>query len=531
MRKYYYLLIVFSPLLTLAQQKNLPLNQQSFQRTESMLSRKGDITYHSAVKPIIESNVGTYNLQGACGVFTYYDSLKRSWLARKVKHESLVVLKDSSTGMFITIDPVFNLEYDKDNNIDTGKYYQNTRGLLVRGDIGTKFSFESSFYENQAFFVNYVDSFVRANEVVPGQGRVKAFKTNGFDYAMASGYISYSPFKKLILQMGHGKHFIGDGYRSLLLSDNAFNYPYVRATTSIGKFQFTNILASLQLIDNGRIFITALNEPLFQKKTATFHYVSYMPVSKVQFGLFQSTMYNVRRGYSPTFNANYVNPFILSSAMQFGLSSNDNVMLGATAKFNITRFVSVYGQYVVDDVDSKKMSTHNKNGYQIGLKYHDAFKLKNLYLQAEYNSVSAFTYSFRKPEQNYTHYNQSLAHPLGANFNEVVGILRYSLLDFFIEAKINYATYGADSVYKHYGNNVLLPDDNAGVLTDNKIQGFSTTLSTYAFSFGYKVNRATNMNIVAGVYMRTLNNAFQHGVTDYFFIGFRTSLSNTYFDF
>ena len=224
-----------------------------------------------------------------------------------------------------------------------------------------------------------------------------------------------------------------------------------------------------------------------------------------------------------------MNPFILSSAMQFGLSSNDNVMLGATAKFNITRFVSVYGQYVVDDVDSKKMSTHNKNGYQIGLKYHDAFTLKNLYLQAEYNSVSAFTYSFRKPEQNYTHYNQSLAHPLGANFNEVVGILRYSLLDFFIEAKINYATYGADSAYKHYGNNVLLPDDNAGVLTDNKIQGFSTTLSTYAFSFGYKVNRATNMNIVAGVYMRTLNNTFQHGVTDYFFIGFRTSLSNTYF--
>ena len=28
----------------------------------------------------------------------------------------------------------------------------------------------------------------------------------------------------------------------------------------------SNILASLQLIDNGRIFITALNEPLFQKK-------------------------------------------------------------------------------------------------------------------------------------------------------------------------------------------------------------------------------------------------------------------------
>lgn len=515
----------------MAQQKNLPMNYQSTQLTEMMLSRKGKINHHSAVKPTIESNVGTYNLQGACGVFTYYDSLKRSWLARKVKHESLAVFKDSSTGMYIAIDPVFNLEYDKVNTLDTEKYYQNTRGILVRGDIGTKFSFESSFYENQAFFVNYIDSFIRVNEVVPGQGRVKAFKSNGFDYAMAVGYVSYSPCKKFNLQGGHGKHFIGDGYRSLMLSDNAFNYPYMRATTSIGKFQFTNILASLQLIDNGRIFITALNEPLFQKKTASFHYVSYMPVSKLQLGLFQSTMYNVRRGLSPTFNANYLNPIILSAAMQFGISGNDNVMLGATAKFNLTRFAVLYCQYVVDDVDRKKMSTHNKKGYQFGLKYYDAFKLKNLYLQAEYNSVTAFTYSFRKLEQNYTHYNQSLAHPLGANFNEAVGIVRYTLFDFFVEAKINYATYGADSASMHYGNNVLLPDDNAGVLTNNKIQGFLTTLSTSAFSIGYKVNRATNMNVITGVYMRTLNNSFQYNVTNYFFIGFRTSLSNTYFDF
>jgi hypothetical protein len=39
--------------------------------------------------------------------------------------------------------------------------------------------------------------------------------------------------------------------------------------------------------------------------------------------------------------------------------------------------------------------------------------------------VRPFTYSHFDSVSSYTHYNQPLAHPLGANFSEVIAILRY----------------------------------------------------------------------------------------------------------
>ena len=42
----------------------------------------------------------------------------------------------------------------------------------------------------------------------------------------SSGFVSVEASDNFIVQFDHGKHFIGDGYRSLLLSDNSFNYPF-----------------------------------------------------------------------------------------------------------------------------------------------------------------------------------------------------------------------------------------------------------------------------------------------------------------
>jgi hypothetical protein len=60
-------------------------------------------------------------------------------------------------------------------------------------------------------------------------------------------------------------------------------------------------------------------------------------------------------------------------------------------------------------------------GLQLGAKYINALGIKNLDLQLEYNRVRPFTYSHRDSVANYTHYNQPMAHPLGANFSETIG--------------------------------------------------------------------------------------------------------------
>ena len=68
----------------------------------------------------------------------------------------------------------------------------------------------------------------------------------------------------------------------------------------------------------------------------------------------------------------------------------------------------------------------NKYGYQLGFKMFDAFKIESLTLQTEYNLVRPYTYAHHNPEQNYAHYNQPLAHPLGANFSEMLFLANYA---------------------------------------------------------------------------------------------------------
>ena len=186
--------------------------------------------------------------------------------------------------------------------------YRNTRGILVQGDIGKKLSFSSSFYETQAQFPSWVDSFaatyadtalVKGAQVsysnfgfvlILGQGRAKPFR-DGYDFGMASGYVSYSPFERLNIQAGHGKHFIGEGYRSLLLSDNAFNYPYLRITSSWwkGKLQYTGIYNSMQSLN--RIEFATTPEAPFERKSGSFNYLSIAPVKWLQIGLFEGTIW------------------------------------------------------------------------------------------------------------------------------------------------------------------------------------------------------------------------------------------------
>ena len=60
--------------------------------------------------------------------------------------------------------------------------------------------------------------------------------------------------------------------------------------------------------------------------------------------------------------------------------------------------------------------------------------------------------------QNYTHMNQALAHPLGANFKENIVMLNYNLKKWVVNFKYTYARYGADSVNTHYGQNIFISD-------------------------------------------------------------------------
>lgn len=527
------------------------MNRELLLSLDREISKVDSQNIFSTLKPLIESNSSSINRLCGFRGLNWQGNICTKWQGkgiplfwRKLNYENLIIARDSAEKFRLTIDPLFNFEYGKDLEDDSTDYfYKNTRGVLVRGDIGSKFSFESSFYENQATFVDYISAFNDAYLVVPGQGRWKKFKKTGYDFAMASGYVSYSPNKHFNFQVGHGKHFVGDGYRSLLLSDNAFNYPYARITSTFGKFQYTNLYASFMNLTDGGVTTPPGTERLFQKKAANFQSLSWNVHKRIQLGFFQGLIWQASDSMNrQCLKLSYASPVIYTAALSEGLKGRNNVLLGTTLKLKITNSISLYGQFMMDDFSRIKNSLHNKTGYQAGTKYFDVLGAKNLHLQIEYNQVRPYSYAHPSIAQNYSHYNQTLAHPLGTNFREFVSFLNYRLGDFFTELRFSFARAGRDissnNADYNYGSNIFDSDNDAywGINsnTNTMLQGADADIVYKDFKLGYLINPSTNLNVIAGLSLRTETLHFFYGSisqTNFIYFGIRTSLNNVYYDF
>lgn len=488
-----------------SQQQFHPLNRENNLWLERHLNKKDNFS-HTDFKPYLEPQIDIDSLTEE-----EYNRIhngartkeRNKWLYRKLKKESLVII--DSGDFHFTIDPLFNFQYgfdfaDTSLRADTTRFFTNSRGILVHADFGKKVSVSSSFMENQSYFPKYIDDFVKTYQVVPGNGRVKPFKITGYDYAMASGYISFSPYKNLNFQIGHDKNFIGDGYRSLLLSDNAFNYPFLKITSSFwnNRIQYTNLYSELSSLQ--RIPVSTTPEALFKPKAGTFHYLSFIPWKHLHMGFFEGIIWQRwdSAGTKP-FDWNFVNPVIFSNTAVYGLNGKNNSIVGANLKLKILKGIMVYSQLILDD-------GINKEGYQFGLKGFDLFTLKNLNFQIEYNKVQSYTYTYEIPLQSFYHYNQPLAHPLGNGFEEFVGFFDYKWKDFFVQLKFNVSELSNKEIF---------------------IQNYKV---------GYLINHRTNMNIFAGFFERIEKYGspgfpIPGGTTQLLYLGIHTSLSNQYFDF
>ncbi|HTL83301.1 MAG TPA: capsule assembly Wzi family protein [Bacteroidia bacterium] len=466
----------------------------------------------------------------------------RYWCYHYHRHRSLLQVmrepKNDEPAFRLYIDPLLNLTYmNVKNDTSQSQFYINTRGVTAHGDIGTKISFETSFWENQAFFPEYISDFANETQVVPGQGRWKQFKKTGYDYAMAAGYLSYSPCRNFNLQVGTGKHFVGDGYRSLLLSDNAFNYPFARLTGWFGPgkmFQYTTIYASLMnLVANAPT--PSGTERLFQKKAASFDQLS-MKIGRVgEISLFQGLIWTAADDRNKQcIRLAYVNPVMFTSLPFYGLSDRNNYLLGGTFRFDLFKTVRLYGQWMADDL-GKKGTVHHKTGFQVGVKYFNAFTLKHLHLDLEYNRVNPYSYAATDTAQAYTHYGQPLAHPVGANFSEMIFGLQYKFGDVFLQLRYEMANVGADSAASNYGQNIFKTDYFAyypATPDPYKIgQGMKTNISYLDINLGYMISYASNLNISAGYTVRNVEFNATSSPTSYVYLAVRTSLTNNYFDF
>ncbi len=516
-----------------AQHANLMLgNSYSSNFNEIIYAEESDL--HTSFKPIVKSD---FNFDVDSIIESQVQTNYSNCYLRKILSEHLIIL--SGKDYRVTASPIINLTSGKEF-IQEKNTFTNTRGFVIEGDLGKKISFFSSFAENQSIFPDYLDAQIRENLVVPGQGYARSFKETGFDYAMSSGYVSYRPSKMFAVQFGHGKHFIGDGYRSLLLSDNTFNYPYLRLQTSFWKVQYTNLYTELQDInyftDNGIVNYDVMG---YAKKYMSSHYLSINATKKLNISLFESVIWRMNHAPgSSGFDVNYLNPIVMLRPVEYSVGSSGNVLVGVNLKYKLPFSSYLYGQLLLDEFTLEQIKSNNgywanKFAYQLGFKIFNAFSIDNLTLQTECNLARPYTYSHFNPQQNYAHYNQPLAHPLGANFSEFLVILNYKWKKFVIDGKIISLKYGdnIDGDPASYGNDVY--DNYRDRPYDFGVemyQGNLTTVNIKIFNISYIVNQKTNLKINLGVTLRDFKNEDEELQTQFINFGIKSDLFNHYYD-
>jgi len=328
------------------------------------------------------------------------------------------------------LSPVTQLILGGENN-SKDYLWLTARGVELRGNIGKKLGFYSYVTDTQGMFPQYVRNYtLNVREiylgyplyVVPGESLVKSLRTNGVDFISAKGYLTFNPIKQINIQFGHDKNVIGSGYRSMILSDWSSPYLFLKVTAQLGRFQYTNLWCNMLYNQPNR----KPEEPI-EKKYAAIHHLSINLSKNISLGIFEAEMYGRTNG---KLDANYFNPIIFYRYLETYLGSADNAMLGFDFRWNFLKKFGFYSQFLLDEFKtseyfSKKGSWGKKFGFQAGLKYVDAFKIPNLDLQAEINLARPYTYAHKSGYTNYVHFDLPLAHPLGANFWEVVGLARY----------------------------------------------------------------------------------------------------------
>lgn len=392
--------------------------------------------------------------------------------------------------LLLKASPVLHMQLGKEQGVK-GIRYINTRGAEIRGMINEQIGFYTLLTDNQVSYPDYAQQFTQTYNAVPGEGRVKDFNSMlgdsifapGHDFFHVRGYVTFQPVERVRLQFGHDKNFIGNGVRSLFLSDFSNNYLFLKINTQVWRLNYQNLFMQL----TGQFKNNA--DGALPRKYAAMHHLSLNVTKRLNLGLFESVIYGRENG---GFELSYLNPIIFYRAVEYHLGSPDNVLLGMDVKYNFLKHFSFYGQFLLDEFKFGEIKDQtgwwgNKYGLQAGLKYIDVAGVSNLDAQIEFNTVRPYTYTHNTESGNYTHFNQPLAHPLGANFRETLAVLRYKPHK-KVDVKLNllYAQYGADTDSVNWGGNIfLLNTTRPQEYNNHLLQGNRTNIVLADFLLSY----------------------------------------------
>jgi hypothetical protein len=357
------------------------------------------------------------------------------------------VIRDSSFKKCLRFFPMVDNSVGYDQNSALSTYSR--LGLGIQADLKISPKWHARIGYNFATLstdTNYLDtrSFVYTRK----QGKIPLSHN-------LLGRISYTPNPIFNFQAGIDRNFIGEGNRSLFLSDYGKPYPFAQIRT---RFWHIEYLVMYQFFNEN------YNQKQ-QSKYGAMHYLSWNVTKWLNLGVFETVVFQpkdtlLNRG----FELEYLNPVIFYRPQEYAIGSSDNVLLGLSLSAKWKK-QTVYGQLILDEFLLAEIKVRsgwwaNKYGAQLGVKGRFEIKKEKFFYRVEGNAVRPYTYSHLNALQNYGNAGYTLAHPYGGNFAEILGELKWQRKKWMIKTFISYGVQGLDKDGESYGGDIYQPYTN-----------------------------------------------------------------------
>jgi len=502
----------------------VPLNMETNYYFESALNF--DSSYHFTVKPFNRD---------------YYKNVKivqvsaDNLILNKLLNDDLI--KSGGEKTDLRINPIINSVFY--NDFSEKRFFRDYKaGVNFQFSYKNKLFVNSSFFIAQSGFPSFFNNLITDYRTVPHYGKYIRNNVSGLLYYSWTGDITYRANKNIFFTAGRAKNFLGNGYRSLFLSDNTNAYPYVKAEVDIWKIKYLWMFAKLSDVSISE----GANPLVLYDKAAFTHYFSLNITKRINFDFFETVITNPfdSEGRRISYDAVYFNPLIFYRPAEFYKGTSDNSLMGLGLNVRLLKSTFLYSQFILDDLMISSLRDGsgwwgNKFGLQAGAKIYNFFNVKGLFVRGEVNIVRPYTYSHGEAyisngiaNLNYGNFGQEAAHPFGANFAEALGIIRYVKGRFSANTKIILAKKGLDTdstsrggdIYKSYA---LRPNDY-GI---KFLQGELTDIHIYTAEISYLINPKFNMLLKTGFYYRTENNDCSVPKNSIFYFGISSDFFNS----
>ncbi len=428
--------------------------------------------------------------------------------------------------------------YDSD---ESSLYSGFKLGLNFESSLREKLFFTTDIFFTSSNFPNYHSKYADSLGIISHYGTLISQKDGNYFYSSFTGELTYKASEHFCFHLGRGKNFLGNGYRSLFLSDNSNAYPYFKATANIWRIKYIWMAAKLKDI---QLVNTDFDAVLYDK-AVFIHYLSLNLTKRINFNFFESIISNPydQEGRREGYEFAYFNPVIFFRPVEFYTGSSDNSLMGVGLNLRLWKSVHLYSQFILDDLVISKINDGsgwwgNKFGLQTGLKSYQFFNIKGLFFRGEINVVRPYTYSHGESyitggiaNLNYGNYTQELAHPTGANFIEGLVQFKYQKGRFFTNAELIIAEKGIDIETVNYGSDIYLsydlrPDDY-GV---SFLQGFISNFIYAELGASYMINPKYELMFETGIQYRNIKSGSNNQENLIFHIGFSTKIFNENID-